>query len=111
MSNPGSIDWFVVTTDDRSFHLSVSAPGQEPWRDSVPWDSIIGVCFEAEPEISDALYVFTRLRPESWVVPADAAGGSQLLDELIRRNLFDAKLAVKAAQAASGLFCWPPAKR
>lgn len=111
MTTTGSIDWFVVTTDDSSIHLSVSAPGHQHWEDSIPWNSVIGVCFEAEPEISDGLYIFTSLRPESWAVPTEAVGGPQLLDELIRRGLFDADLAIKAATAVTGLFCWPPAER
>jgi hypothetical protein len=36
------------------------------------------------------------------------AGGPELLDELIRRGLFDAKVAIEAASATEGLFCWPP---
>lgn len=110
VTTTGSIDWFVVTTDDRSIYLSVSAPGQEAWRDSIPWEAVIQVCIETDPEISNALYIFTRFRPESWVVPVEAAGGRELLDELVRRGMFHASLAEEAAQTPSGLFCWPPAK-
>lgn len=110
VTTPGSLDWFVITTDDRSIHLAVSAPGQEAWQDSIRWDTVIRVCLEAEPGISDCLYVFTSLRPESWVIPMEAAGGPQLLDELVRRSLFHSELAAEAAKTVTGLFCWPPAQ-
>jgi hypothetical protein len=41
--------------------------------------------------------------------PTEADGGTDLLSELMRRGLFDAGLPIRAAQAVSGLFCWPPA--
>jgi hypothetical protein len=37
----------------------------------------------------------------------DAEGGQALLDEIIRRKLFPAELAIRAATATEGLFCWP----
>lgn len=68
------------------------------------------VCFQAEgPFVSDGIYLFTNLRPESWTIPTEADGGAQLWEELLRRRLFDPELAIKAMGAASGLFCWPPA--
>jgi len=101
--------WYVVTIDDMSFSLSVSPPGREPWQATIAWDSVIRVCFVAEgPLTSDGLYVFTSTRPESWAVPTEAVGGAQLLDELMRRGLFDAGLAVRALTSLEGLFCWPP---
>lgn len=109
MSGDWSVSWFVITMDDRSFTMDVSPPGHEPWRERIAWDSVVMVCFEAEgPEVSDGLYVFTSIRPESWVIPVEAVGGLRLLGELVRRGLFDAGLAIEAAQADHGLFCWPP---
>ncbi len=55
----------------------------------------------------DSLYVFVRQRPESYAIPMEAEGGLELFDELIRRKLFDAELAIRAAMATEGLFCWP----
>lgn len=104
----GEIGWFVVACDEQSISLSVSAPGRPPWRAVLPWDCLTRVCFEAEgPLRSDTLYLFTSLRPESWVVPVEAVGGNELLQELIRRRLFDPGLAIKAMTALEGLFCWP----
>jgi hypothetical protein len=87
----------------------VSPPGRQPWQADIPWDSVVRVWFEAEgPLDSDSLYVFTSLRAESWVIPAEADGGQQLIDELIRRDLLNARRAIEAAYAHHGLFCWPP---
>ncbi len=109
MSNDGPVSWFTVTTDDQNIHLAVRPPGRDPWVADIPWDSIIRVCFAAEgPLISDGLYIYTNLRPESWAVPAEAPGGSHLL-ELVSRGLFDAHVLTMALLATHGLFCWPPA--
>ncbi|HEX9034696.1 MAG TPA: hypothetical protein VF834_22860 [Streptosporangiaceae bacterium] len=110
MSSPGSISWFYITMSDEAISLSVSAPGRPPWQAAIPWNSITRVCFAAEgPFDSDGLHIFTDLRPASWAVPVEAEGGADLLNELVRRGLFDAGLAITAALASSGLFCWPPA--
>lgn len=102
------IDWFVVATDSKSIRLSVTPPHRPAWQAVIPWESITRVCFAAEdPLVSDGLYLFTNLRPDSWVVPVEAVGGTLLLDELARRRLFDPALATKALTAVSGLFCWP----
>lgn len=109
MSDARGVSWFVVTTDDRCFSLSVRPPGRPSWQAVIPWDSVVRVCFKAEDFlVSDALFVFTSLRPESWVIPTEANGGLPFLNELIRRRLFDAELAIQAATAHEGLFCWPP---
>ncbi|MCC6190870.1 MAG: hypothetical protein IT318_17750, partial [Anaerolineales bacterium] len=47
-------------------------------------------------------------RPESYAIPMQAGGGPELLQALIERGLFDAELAIQAAAASQGLFCWPP---
>ncbi|MBO0831636.1 MAG: hypothetical protein J2P29_06660 [Actinobacteria bacterium] len=104
----GEIGWFVVTMDDQSIRLTVTPPGRAPWQALLPWSSITRVCFEAEGMLeSDTLYLFTSLRPESWVVPVEGVGGVALFQELISRRLFDPGLAIRAMYAESGLFCWP----
>jgi hypothetical protein len=42
------------------------------------------------------------------VVPVEADGGEAVLDELLKRKLFDAQLAIRAAMEFEGVFCWPP---
>jgi hypothetical protein len=61
-----------------------------------------------EEGASDGIYVFTRERPESYVIPVEASGGAHFFDELITRRLFGAELAIEAASTTEGLFCWPP---
>ena len=107
--DPEALDaWFRVSFDEDQVTLDVAPPGGRAWRQSFAWSSVIRVCFKPEVEISDGIYVFTRERPESYAIPVEAAGGAQLLDELIARGLFGAEVAVEAASATEGLFCWPP---
>ena len=61
-----------------------------------------------QPHAQDEIYIFTSLRPESFVIPAAARGGVDLIGELVGRKLFDGDLAIKAASVTEGLFCWPP---
>ena len=101
-------EWFVVGHDEAGVRLEVSPPGREPWQASFPWSSIQRVCFKCEGlEISDGIYIFTSLRPESYVIPTEAKGGSELWSEILRRGLFDPELAIRAAASVEGLFCWP----
>ena len=58
--------------------------------------------------VSDGIYVFTSERPESYVIPTEASGGQDFWFEILRRQLFDAKLAGEAAASRGGLYCWPP---
>lgn len=101
--------WFRVTWDSKEVRLDVEPPGRSAWVASFPWSSISRVCFKAEGlETSDGIYVFTSLRPESFAIPIEASGGADLWNEIVRRGLFDAELAIKVASESDGLFCWPP---
>ncbi|HEY0512682.1 MAG TPA: hypothetical protein VGH73_12305 [Thermoanaerobaculia bacterium] len=100
-------DWFRVTFDDRGVTLDVTPANEAPWRQSFAWSSVIRVCFKPEEWISDGLYIFTRERPQSYVIPVECSGGAELLDQLIVRDLFGAKVAIEAASSIDGLFCWP----
>jgi hypothetical protein len=101
-------EWFRVSWDAERVALDVAPPGREAWVSEFRWDTISRVCFKAEGlEASDGVYVFTTLRPESYIIPIEAAGGHEFWNELIRRGLFDAELAIEAASAPEGLFCWP----
>lgn len=99
--------WFRFGFDEHGVHRQARPPGQAPWSDSVAWADIERVCLEmADLFEPDTLYIFSRLRPESCVFPLESEAGQELLHELIRRQLFDAKLAIEAA-SGEGLFCWP----
>lgn len=107
---PGPLrDWFRVTYDDTSVYLEVSPPGGDPWTDQLTWSSIERIAFQAEDlYTSDGIYFFTSLRPESFVVPTEAHGGSELWGEILERGLFDPELAIEAASSLGGIFFWPP---
>ena len=102
--------WFFVSFDDAEITIKAAPPGKTPWQASFPWSSITRVCFEDNgPFLSDALYMFTSLRPESYVVPTEASGGRQLLDALMGRTLFPYDVAIRAFKSTDGgLYCWPP---
>lgn len=102
-------EWFSVTFDDEQVSIRAEPPGKEAWSDELTWSSIERVCFKAEDlGVSDGIYVFTSARPESYAIPIEANGGLEFWDEILRRKLFDAALAIEAASATDGVFCWPP---
>ena len=102
--------WFHVTFNDKEVALDVAPPGKTAWKESIPWTSVIRVCFKPEFPESDGIYIFTRERPESYAIPMEGSGAPKLWDELVHRGLFSAKLAIKAASATEGVLCWPDTK-
>ena len=105
----GISDWYAVSFDDEKITREAAPPGQDAWQDELYFKDIIRVCYQLEDFlVSDGIYIFTSLREESYAIPVEATGGSELLHELVRRELFDAKLLVQAMTATEGLFCWPP---
>jgi hypothetical protein len=101
-------EWFRVSWNSDRILLDVAPPGRAAWSAEIGWDTISRVCFKAEGlDVSDGVYVFTSLRMECYVIPVEAAGGAAFWDEIIRRGLFDPKLAIEAASTPEGLFCWP----
>ncbi len=102
-------NWFAVKCGEEVIRIDASPPGGESWHQELRWVDIERVCFKAEGlDVSDGLYIFTKIRPESYVIPLDAKGGDRLWAELIDKELFDADLAIEAASATEGIFCWPP---
>jgi hypothetical protein len=102
--------WYQVRFDQAGIYRSAQPPGGEAWSDFLAWGDIVRVCLEVEAFVeTEALYLFSRHRPESYAIPMQANGGPELLQALIERGLFDAQLAIVAASAPDGLFCWPPA--
>ncbi|MFW9850253.1 MAG: hypothetical protein ACFFF4_14040 [Candidatus Thorarchaeota archaeon] len=102
-------EWFHVTFDDDSIYIHIHAPGRDEIRESITWSEIIRVCFKTGDFLSpDEIYIFVSHRPESYLIPTEADGGSELWGEFIDRKLFDAELAIRAATAPeNSLFCWP----
>ena len=105
-------EWFHVTFDEDLIHIHIDIPDQEERRESFSWSEIIRVCFKTGDFMSpDEIYIFIESRPESYLIPTEADGGSLLWGEIIDRGLFDAELAIKAATSpADELFCWPEGK-
>jgi hypothetical protein len=102
--------WFKVRFDDASITLEGSPPTRAAWESHVEWARIIRVCFKSGGwDSPDEVYLFTDERPESYLIPMMAVGADALWDEIIRRGLFDAELAIEAASSVDKLFCHPPA--
>lgn len=102
------MEWYQVRFDKSTVFMSAAPPNRSSWDAQFEWKDITRVCLQVEDFIaSDGLYIFTSKRPESFAIPIESDGGAKLLDELIRRKLFDAELAIKASTADKGLFCWP----
>jgi hypothetical protein len=102
--------WFFVSFDDSKVTMRAEPPGRKAWEQSFPWSSVTRVCFKDEGLwYSDGIYVFTSLRPESFVIPTEASGGSALFGALVGRGLFPLDLLTRAnASTDGGLYCWPP---
>ena len=101
-------EWFQITFDASAIKLDVHPPGSDAWSASIAWNSIVRVCFKAADLFeSDEIYIFTKERPESYLIPMEAGGGFALWEEILSRKLFDAGVAIKAATATDEIFCWP----
>ncbi len=109
MVTPSLSDWFSISCDVDGATISATPPGGEPWSSRFEWIDVNRVCFKAGGVFeSDAYYVFTATRPESYVVPSEAAGGPEFLDQLMARGLFPAEVAIEATMLPEGdLLCWP----
>ena len=102
-------EWFFVQFDDIEFTMEGHPPGGEAWKVSINWADIIRICFKPGDLFDqDEIYIFTKHRPESYVIPTEASGALKLWSEIIQRELFDAQLAIEAATKGEGLYCWPP---
>ncbi len=101
-------EWYRVSFNDEEVFIEAEPPGKKAWQQSFRWNNVKNICFKAEADIvSDGIYVFTTDREESYVIPAEAKGGSEFWEEILNRGLFDSELAVEAATSTGGLYCWP----
>ena len=104
--------WFKISFDDEWIRLDVSPPNRQSWSQAFRWSDIERICFEAEAFlVSDGLYIFTQQHPESFHVPIEGNGGQAFWDEIIRRGLFNAEMAIEIATAPEGVRCWPPVEQ
>lgn len=102
-------NWYRVQFDVTRIYRDVAPPGGVPWSDEIEWAKVIRVCYQTGDFIDpDEVFVFTSDRPESYRIPLMAYGGSDLLSELMHRNLLPAELVISAASSSGSLACWPP---
>jgi hypothetical protein len=107
-ATPTLADWFKTSFDEDGITLNVSPPAFDHWQARIEWTRIVRICFKTGDFLeTDEIYIFTSERPESRVIPTEAAGGLDLWNEIIRRGLFDAELAIRAASSSNELFCDP----
>ena len=101
-------NWFHVKFDQDKISITVKPPSNDGWDAEILWDEIIRVCFKPGDFLeSDEIYIFIKKRPESFVIPIEANGGLEVWNQIIEQGLFDAALAIEAATALEGIFCWP----
>ena len=90
-------NWYKITFDNTAIYLNIHPSEKEAKKIEIEWTTIERVCFKPGNYIeSDEIYI-----------PAEAFGGLELWNEIIRRRLFDAQLAIVVAAKSEGVFCWP----
>lgn len=100
--------WFQVTFDEIKITITANPPGRNSWQQTLEWDNLIRVIFQGEGGYSsDTLFLFSSLRPESYVIPTDAKGGQELIDKLIAKGIFNSKNFTDAVLSPYGIYCWP----
>ena len=106
----GLQDWFHVSCNNDGFNIDKQASGYDHHVDHVLWGDIIRICFVPAEYFfdQDEIYIFTKHQPESYLIPLETDGALELWHMIIELDLFDAKLAIKAACSSGGLFVWPP---
>ncbi len=84
----------------------VAPPSMEAWSDEFHWHDIIRICYQAGDFLEpDEVFVFTNQRPESYQIPMEATGASELMGELSRRGLFPLEMLLEAMQSQGELVC------
>jgi hypothetical protein len=107
---PSLSEWFSVAFSETAVTMSAKPPGKAPWEQSFLWSEVTRICFMSEGLLaSDAVYVFTSQRPESFVIPIEAKGGMEFWSRVLSLDLFPSDLATKATSLPEGAsLCWPP---
>ena len=105
-----AMNWFKVSFNTDIITISIEKKARQPDVTEISWRKVIRICFVAGGIFdSDELLIFTNERPESYRIPMEAYGALDLWSEIIRRGIFDAELAIKAASSKEGeILCWPP---
>ncbi len=80
------------------------------WNQDFRWTEITRVCFwDGGISMIDVLILELSGREKPARVLTAAEGGTEFLDELVRRNLFPQDIFDKAIKSTNGaMYCWPP---
>jgi hypothetical protein len=107
---PSLAEWFAVVFNETAVTISAQPPRKSPWEQSFLWSEVRRICFKSEGlSASDAVYIFTSQRPESFVIPIEAKGGMEFWSRVVTLGLFPPELAAKATLLPEGeTLCWPP---
>jgi hypothetical protein len=102
--------WYYVFFTDEKIIRDVHPPNIGAWKDHLYWKDIIRVCYKTGDFLeTDEIYIFTNQRKESYVIPVEARGGTELWGEILARKLFPAELSIKlSSDPTSNIYCWPP---
>jgi len=101
--------WYRVSFDNENVYINILKTKEPDEISQFKWKDIIRVCYKAWSYYkSDEIYIFTKNRSESYVIPTEGIGGPELWGEIVRRELYDEKLTVKGPFEKEGeLNCWP----
>ncbi|MCY3415012.1 MAG: hypothetical protein INQ03_25400 [Candidatus Heimdallarchaeota archaeon] len=99
------MDWYKITLSSNGFHVNIE-PSSISY--SVTWDEIIRICFKPGDLFDqDELLIFVKNRENSYLIPMEASGALELWTTIIDKGYFDPEIAIQAAKADEGIFCWP----
>ena len=74
------------------------------------WNSIVRVCFsDGGMAMSDWLILSVHGTAKPLLLPLEARGGTDFMDELHRRDYFPREIFDRAMRSTDGgTYCWPP---
>lgn len=68
--------WYRVSFDEENIYINISMSNKPDENSQFQWKDIIRVCYKAwSYYASDEIYIFTKNRPESYLIPTESIGG------------------------------------
>ena len=104
--------WYHVKFDDEKIYIIITHRDRDPTKVELWWENIIRICYVPMSYIGpDEIYIFTNQQEESFLIPSEALGATELWGEIVDRELYDAEKAIKVMSGKeTQLYCWPPAE-
>ena len=103
------MDWYSISFDEQTISLDVRPPDLDSWKAVIRWEDIIRVCYKTGEFLEpDDIYIFIRNREHSYRIPSTAMNAEELWTEIIRRELFDAEVAIQLMTTSNEMQCFPP---